>query len=69
MLQNLHQIIREIGRRALANKFVLLLAITGSQAFAQQESIPQLIKRIKPSVVAIITLDAKGEPPKPVLTW
>jgi len=62
VLHNRPQVIREIGKRAIANKFALLLAITSSQAFAQQESLPQLIKRIKPSVVAILTLDSNGAP-------
>src|SRR5215510_16593244 len=29
---------------------------------AQQESLPDLIRRVKPSVVSILTYDAKGEP-------
>ncbi len=37
---------------------VLLFAL---HAFAQQETLPELIRRVKPAVVAVITYDAKGE--------
>ena len=37
---------------------VLLFALT---ALAQQETLPELIRRVKPSVVAVITYNAKGE--------
>ncbi len=56
------RVIPQGGKRAIITKFALLLSITSSQTFAQQESVPQLIKRIKPSVVAILTLDATGAP-------
>ena len=36
---------------------VLLFALT---ALAQQETLPELIRRVKPAVVAVITYDAKG---------
>jgi len=39
---------------------ILLLGNTIS-AFAQQETLPELIRRVKPSVVAVINYDAKGE--------
>jgi TolA-binding protein len=41
--------------------FVLLLALTGLTVSAQEISLPQLIKRVKPSVVAIATFDAEGK--------
>ncbi|HYG79433.1 MAG TPA: trypsin-like peptidase domain-containing protein [Pyrinomonadaceae bacterium] len=37
---------------------VLLFALP---ALAQQETLPELIRRVKPAVVAVITYDAKGE--------
>jgi tetratricopeptide (TPR) repeat protein len=37
---------------------VLLFAVS---ALAQQETLPELIRRVKPAVVAVITYDAKGE--------
>src|SRR5918998_1024191 len=37
----------------------LFLAAPG--AAAQQEYLPELVRRIKPSVVAIVTYDAKGD--------
>ena len=39
----------------------LVLLFTALQATAQQEDLPELVRRIKPSVVAIVTYDAKGE--------
>ena len=39
--------------------FVLLLAASAAQA---QESLPALVKRVKPAVVAIATYDSSGEP-------
>ena len=39
--------------------FVLLLAASAAKA---QESLPALVKRVKPAVVAIATYDAAGEP-------
>ncbi len=40
---------------------VLLLLVTASVVTAQQ-SLPELVKRVKPAVVSIITYDANGEP-------
>jgi tetratricopeptide (TPR) repeat protein len=40
---------------------VVLLLITGSVASAQQ-SLPELVRRVKPAVVYIVTYDADGEP-------
>src|SRR5262245_44474644 len=40
---------------------VLLLLITTSVASAQQ-SLPELVRRVKPAVVSIVTYDADGEP-------
>ena len=41
--------------------FALVLLLT-SAVNAQQESLPALVKRVKPAVVAIATFDASGEP-------
>ena len=39
-----------------------MLALAGAaQAFAQEEYLPELVRRVKPSVVAIVTFDARGE--------
>ncbi|HEV7844395.1 MAG TPA: trypsin-like peptidase domain-containing protein, partial [Pyrinomonadaceae bacterium] len=40
---------------------VILLFLTVSHAAAQDEYLPELVRRIKPSVVAIVTYDAKGD--------
>lgn len=42
----------------------LLVSAAGSARAqqAQAESLPELVRRVKPSVVAIVTYDAKGEP-------
>lgn len=40
---------------------VLLLLITASVTFAQQ-GLPELVRKVKPAVVSIITYDADGEP-------
>jgi tetratricopeptide (TPR) repeat protein len=39
----------------------LLLLLAAPRAAAQQENLPELVRRIKPSVVAIVTYDAKGD--------
>jgi tetratricopeptide (TPR) repeat protein len=42
--------------------WLALVLLCASQAIAQaQESLPQLIRRVKPAVVAVITYDAKNE--------
>jgi tetratricopeptide (TPR) repeat protein len=46
-------------RGTLSSVFILLL-LTASHA-AAQDALPELVRRIKPSVVAIVTYDAKGE--------
>lgn len=47
-------------------KFPLWLALVLFVAFAvrasAEESLPELIRRVKPSVVSVVTYDAKGEP-------
>ena len=40
---------------------VLLLLLSAFQVAAQQEYLPELVRRIKPSVVSIVTYDAKGD--------
>lgn len=40
----------------------LVLLLTVSAIHAQQESLPALVKRVKPAVVAIATYDSSGEP-------
>ena len=43
----------------------LFISVFAATAHAQQpraESLPELVRRVKPSVVAIVTYDAKGEP-------
>lgn len=37
------------------------LLLTASHARAQEDALPELVRRIKPSVVAIVTYDVKGE--------
>lgn len=38
-----------------------LLLAGAAQALAQEEYLPELVRRVKPSVVAIVTYDARGE--------
>jgi tetratricopeptide (TPR) repeat protein len=52
-LRNLQRVARFGGRVALA--FVLCAGVWA------QEDLPQLVKRVKPSVVAVVAFDAKGE--------
>lgn len=40
---------------------LLLLAGARRHALAQEEYLPELVRRVKPSVVAIVTYDARGE--------
>ncbi|HEX8472684.1 MAG TPA: tetratricopeptide repeat protein [Pyrinomonadaceae bacterium] len=44
--------------------FVLFIAFIAAHAtiVSAEESLPQLIRRVKPSVVSVVTYDAKGEP-------
>jgi S1-C subfamily serine protease len=50
--------IQRIYPRVLPIFFILFIACAGVQA---QESLPELVKRVKPSVVAITTYDANGD--------
>src|SRR3989442_643039 len=54
------QIVSKSGSVFLRNAIFLSIALV-SPAFAEQESLPQLVKRVKPAVVAIITFDNKGQ--------
>jgi tetratricopeptide (TPR) repeat protein len=40
---------------------LLFFFVISSQAVAQDDALPELVRRIKPSVVSIVTYDAKGE--------
>src|SRR5881227_2430471 len=40
---------------------IFFLCVIAPHASAQDDSLPELVRRIKPSVVAIVTYDAKGE--------
>ncbi len=49
-------------RRASKFCFIVALLLSGAtQVFAQEEYLPELVRRVKPSVVAIVTYDARGE--------
>lgn len=39
----------------------IFLCVSASHAMAQDDALPELVRRIKPSVVSIVTYDAKGE--------
>src|SRR5438270_526912 len=39
----------------------IFLCVSASHAMAQEDALPELVRRIKPSVVSIVTYDAKGE--------
>jgi len=41
--------------------FAFVLTAYLSQATSAQESLPELVRRVKPAIVAIVTYDAKGE--------
>jgi S1-C subfamily serine protease len=50
-------------KRKLPPRLALLLLIPFTVASARaQETLPDLIRRVKPAVVAVVTYDAKGEP-------
>ncbi|HEY0404933.1 MAG TPA: tetratricopeptide repeat protein [Pyrinomonadaceae bacterium] len=49
---------RRTGNLCLA---LLLLLAGATRARAQEEYLPELVRRVKPSVVAIVTYDARGE--------
>ncbi|HEV2801678.1 MAG TPA: trypsin-like peptidase domain-containing protein [Pyrinomonadaceae bacterium] len=57
-----------ITRRLLSLCLFVLAATAATVTHAQQqqpaqaESLPELVRRVKPSVVALVTYDAKGEP-------
>lgn len=40
---------------------IALLLVGSAQVFAQEEYLPELVRRVKPSVVALVTYDARGE--------
>lgn len=48
-------------KRILPQLLLLTVAILVSKPVLAQESLPQLVRRVKPSVVAIATYDAQGE--------
>src|ERR687890_257541 len=47
-------------RRGRLYLVFILFFLTAAQA-AAQDALPELVRRIKPSVVAIVTYDARGE--------
>src|ERR671916_1337927 len=48
-------------RRTQFLSALIFLSLAATNLAAQQEYLPELVRRIKPSVVAIVTYDAKGE--------
>jgi tetratricopeptide (TPR) repeat protein len=48
-------------RRARNFYLAVMLLLAGVSASAQDEYLPELVRRVKPSVVAIVTYDARGE--------
>jgi Tfp pilus assembly protein PilF len=49
-------------KRIFPQLLFLVLALGSVSASYSQETLPELVRRVKPSVVAIVTYDAKGEP-------
>src|SRR5438046_433373 len=49
-------------RRNIPRLILALCLFTSIQVARAQESLPELIRRVKPSVVSVLTYDAKGEP-------
>src|SRR5437764_8902832 len=50
-------------KRRVPLRFALLLCLCAISAQAQTEaSLPELVRRVKPAVVAIVTYDTKGNP-------
>ena len=49
-------------KRTLLPLFTIVLALFLTSAVRAEETLPQLVKRVKPAVVAIATYDATGEP-------
>lgn len=49
------------GRALNFSLVLLLLSVCVVRALGQEEYLPELVRRVKPSVVAIVTYDARGE--------
>ncbi len=52
---------RKLPPRLALLAFFFLVAAAAATARAQDESLPELIRRVKPTVVSVITYNAKGE--------
>src|SRR5919108_6630954 len=50
-----------MNKRTYPRLFPLVLVLLLTSAVRAQESLPVLVKRVKPAVVAIATFDANGE--------
>src|SRR5207245_9346145 len=51
-----------MSRRIIPLLALALFVFTTAQVARAQESLPDLVRRVKPSVVSVLTYDAKGEP-------
>jgi len=49
-------------KRSIPYLALVLFVFTTAQLARAQESLPDLVRRVKPSVVSVLTYDAKGEP-------
>jgi len=49
-------------KRSIPYLALVLFVFTTAQFARAQESLPDLVRRVKPSVVSVLTYDAKGEP-------
>ena len=51
-----------MARRSLLRLGLALFVFASAQVARAQESLPELVRRVKPSVVSVLTYDAKDEP-------
>jgi tetratricopeptide (TPR) repeat protein len=51
-----------MSRRIFPQLLLIVVALVTSQESLAQENLPELVKRVKPAIVAIVTYDANGAP-------
>src|SRR3989475_4619704 len=51
-----------MSKRNVPRLLLILLSLIIAESASAQDSLPELVRRAKPSVVAVATYDAKGEP-------
>ena len=51
-----------MSRRIFPQLLLIVIALVTFQESLAQENLPELVKRVKPAIVAIVTYDASGAP-------